>query len=58
MEPFRASLGTILSDVKDVPVGRGAYSSDMELDIIEDDGSFPENENTESELIVRSVFWR
>ena len=51
-------LGTILSDVKDVPVGRGAYSSDMELDIIEDDGSFPENENTESELIVRSVFWR
>ena len=31
---------------------------DMELDIIEDDGSFPENENTESELIVCSVFWR
>ena len=33
-EPFRAFLGAILSVVKDVPVERSVYSSDMELDII------------------------
>lgn len=46
-EPFRAFLGAILSIVKDVPVERSAYSSDMELDIIEeeeDDGPLPEDD--------------
>ena len=36
-EPFRAFLGAILSVVKDVPVERSAYSSNMELDIIEEE---------------------
>jgi hypothetical protein len=36
-EPFRAFLGAILSVVKDVPVERSAYNSDMELDIIEEE---------------------
>jgi len=89
-EPFRAFLGAILSVVKDVPVERSAYSSDMELDIIEEeegDGPLPEDdidndsgayqgssggrattshpaarsredENTESELIVRPFLGR
>jgi hypothetical protein len=89
-EPFRAFLGAILSVVKNVPVERSAYSSDMELDIIEedeDDGPLPEDdiddesgvyqgssggrattshpatrsreeENTKSELIVRSFLGR
>ena len=52
-EPFRAFLGAILSVIKGVPVERSTYSSDMELDIIEHEGSLPEDENTESELIVR-----
>ena len=45
-EPFRAFLGAILSVIKDVPVERSAYSSDMELDIIEeeDDGLLPEGD--------------
>jgi hypothetical protein len=46
-EPFRAFLGAILSVVKDVPVERSAYNSDMELDIIEeeeDDGPLPEDD--------------
>jgi len=46
-EPFRAFLGAILSVVKDVPVERSAYSSDMELDIIEeeeDDSPLPEDD--------------
>ena len=52
-EPFRAFLGAILSVVKDVPVERSVYSSDMELDIIEDDESLlREDENSESDLIV------
>jgi hypothetical protein len=37
-EPFRAFLGAILSVVKDVPVDPSAYSSDLELDTIEQDG--------------------
>ena len=37
-KPFRAFLGAVLSVVKDVPVERIAYRSDVELDIIEDDG--------------------
>ena len=89
-EPFRAFLGAILSVIKDVPVERSAYSSDMELDIIEEeeeDGPLPEDvigddsgayqgssggwattshpatrsredENTESELIVRPFLGR
>jgi len=89
-EPFRAFLGAILSVVKDVPVERSTYSSDMELDNIEeeeDDGPLPEDdidddsgayqgssgrrattghpatrtredENTESELIVRPFLGR
>jgi len=55
-EPFRAFLGAILSVVKDVPVERSAYSSDMELDIIEGEATATftrEDENTESDLIVR-----
>ena len=48
-EPFRAFLGAILSVVKDVPVERSAYRSDMELDIIEedeeDDGPLNEDDN-------------
>ena len=48
-EPFRAFLGAILSVVKDVPVERSAYSSDMELDTIieeeEDDGPLPEDDS-------------
>jgi hypothetical protein len=47
-EPFRAFLGAILSVVKDVPVERSAYSSDMELDIIEEeenDGPLPEDDS-------------
>ena len=48
-EPFRAFLGVILSVVKDVPVERSAYSSDMELDTIiedeEDDGPLPEDDS-------------
>ena len=52
-EPFRAFLGAILSVVKDVPFERSVYSSDMELDIIEDDDSLlREDENSESDLIV------
>ena len=52
-EPFRAFLGAILSVVKDVPVERSVYCSDMELDIIEDDNSLlREDENSESDLIV------
>ena len=45
-EPCRAFLGAILSVVKDVPVELGAYSSDMELDIIEDEdeGPLPEDD--------------
>jgi len=46
-EPFRAFLGAILSVVKDFPVERSAYSSDMELDIIEkekDDCPLPEDD--------------
>jgi hypothetical protein len=46
-EPFRAFLGAILSVVKDVPVERSAYSSDMELDIVEEeeeDGPLPEDD--------------
>ena len=35
-EPFRAFLGVILSVVKDVPVESSAYSSDVELGIIEE----------------------
>ena len=40
-EPFRAFLGAILSVVKDVPVERSAYSSDMELDIIDEEDVSP-----------------
>ena len=49
-EPFRAFLGAILSVVKNVPVERSAYSSDMELDIIEeeDDGPLPEDESDDA----------
>ncbi|KIM44998.1 hypothetical protein M413DRAFT_17851 [Hebeloma cylindrosporum] len=36
-EPFRAFLGAILSVVKDVLVERSAYSSDMELDISQEE---------------------
>jgi hypothetical protein len=46
-EPFRAFLGAILSVVKDVPVERSAFNSNMELDIIEeeeDDGPLPEKD--------------
>ena len=46
-EPFRAFLGAVLSVVKDVPVGRSAFSSNMKLDIInedEDEGSLPEDD--------------
>ena len=45
-EPFRAFLGAILSVVKDVPVERSTFNSDMELDIIEeeDNGPLPEND--------------
>ena len=44
-EPFRAFLGAVLSVVKDVPVERSAYSSNMKLDIIkEDDGPSPEDD--------------
>ena len=47
-EPFRAFLGAILSVVKDVPVERSAFNSDMELDILEEeeeeDGPLPEND--------------
>jgi hypothetical protein len=46
-EPFRAFLGAILSVVKDVPVERSAYKSDMKLDIIteeEDDSPLPEDD--------------
>ena len=35
-EPFRVFLGVILSVVKDVPVESSAYSSDVELGIIEE----------------------
>ena len=55
-EPFRAFLGAILSVAKDVPVECSAYSSDMELDIIEGEATATvtrEDENTESDLIVR-----
>ena len=59
-EPFRAFLGAILSVVKDFPVERSAYNSDLKLDIIveeEDDTSYPatpsqEDENRVSDLIV------
>ena len=54
-EPFRAFLGAILSVVKDVPVERSAYSSDVELGIIEDNDSLRDDENSEFDLIVRSV---
>ncbi|KIL54825.1 hypothetical protein M378DRAFT_91869 [Amanita muscaria Koide BX008] len=69
-EPFRAFLGAILSGAVGVPVESSAYSSDMELDTIEegeDEGPLPEHdidddrsrahdehENTESRLIVTS----
>ena len=46
-EPFRAFLGAILSVIEGAPVERSAYSSDMELDIIEeeeDDGPLPEDD--------------
>ena len=46
-EPFRAFLGAILSVVRDVPVEGSTYSSDMELDAIEeeeDDGPLPEDD--------------
>jgi hypothetical protein len=46
-EPFRAFLGAILSVVKGVPVECSTYSSDMQLDIIEeeeDDGLFPKDD--------------
>ena len=46
-EPFWAFLGAVLSVVKDFPVERSAYSSDMELDIImeeEDDWLLPEDD--------------
>ena len=55
---FPEFLGAILSVVKDVPVERSAYRSNMELDIIGGDDSLPKDENTESELIIRSVPWR
>ena len=54
-EPFRAFLGAFLSIVKDVPVERNAYCSDMEFDIIEDNDSLRDDENSEFDLIVRSV---
>ena len=57
-EPFRAFLGAFLSIVKDVPVERNAYCSGMEFDIIEDDDSLREDENSESDLFVRSLPWR
>ena len=43
-------MGAVLSVVKDVPVERSAYSSDMELDIImeEDDGPLPEDIDDDS----------
>jgi hypothetical protein len=44
-EPFRAFLGAILSVVKDVPVERSAYSSDMELDPIEEEDYGPPPED-------------
>lgn len=46
-EPFRAFLGAILSVSKGVPVEASAYSSDMQLDTIEeeiDDGPSPEDD--------------
>ena len=46
-EPFRAFLGAILSVVRDVPVEGSTYSSDMELDVIEekeDEGHLPEDD--------------
>ena len=53
-EPFRAFSMPFYQLSSDVPVERSAYSSDMELDIIEDDSSLRGDENGESELIVRS----
>ena len=46
-EPFRAFLGAILSVVEDVPVEASAYSSNVQLDTIEEeeeDGPSPEDD--------------
>jgi len=46
-EPFRAFLGAILSVIKGVPVEASVYSSDMQLDTIEeekDNGPSPEDD--------------
>ena len=50
IKAFRAFLNAILSVVWGVPVDCSAYSSDMELDIIEDDVSLREDENGESDI--------
>jgi hypothetical protein len=52
-EPFRAFLGAILSVIKDVPVEPSAYSSDMELDSVEeeddDDDPLPDIDDNSGE---------
>ena len=42
-DPSRAFLGAVLSAVKDVPVERSAYGSDMKLDIIKNEEYLPED---------------
>jgi hypothetical protein len=36
LDPFRALLGATLSVVKDVPMERSTYNSDMEVDTIKE----------------------
>ena len=56
-EPFRAFLGAILSVVKDVPVERSAYSSNIELDIIEEEDDIDDDSTTNESVRLVGGFW-